>query len=42
MKKQKIKGKLTWDDSDMMEFLEAQAKEWIATTEDKPAEEAPF
>jgi hypothetical protein len=42
MKKQKIKGKLTWDDSDMMEFLEAQAKEWISKTEDKPAEEAPF
>jgi hypothetical protein len=44
----KVKGQMTWDDSDMMEFLEKMAKEKFAT---KPAisspanegsEEAPF
>lgn len=28
MRKVKIKGKETWDDGDMMEFLEAMAKDW--------------
>lgn len=44
MTKAKVKGKTVWDDSDMMEFLEEKAKEWIAAapTVDKETEEAPF
>lgn len=34
MKKVKVKGKETWDDSDMMSFLEEQAKEWIEGQKD--------
>lgn len=47
MKQVKIKGKLTWDDSEMMSFLEEAAKEWIANVPAKAdteaaGEEAPF
>lgn len=46
MKKIKVKGKDTWDDSEMCDFLEKMAKAWIATspaTADSDAEEeAPF
>lgn len=46
MTKAKVKGKVIWDDSSMMEFLEAAAREWVAVTpaitDDKDAEEAPF
>lgn len=46
MTKAKVKGKTVWDDTDMMEFLEAAAKEWIAAApaviEEKDNEEAPF
>jgi hypothetical protein len=40
MKKVKVKGKETWDDSAMMEFLEERAKEWCAgITEPAKSEE---
>jgi hypothetical protein len=49
MKKIKVKGKETWDDSDMMEFLENVAKEFIAGLKksapeaiENESEEAPF
>lgn len=44
MTKAKVKGKIVWDDSEMMEFLEARAKEWIAAAPPvgKENEEAPF
>lgn len=44
MKKAKVKGKIVWDDSEMMEFLEEQAKEWVASAPPvvKDNEEAPF
>lgn len=47
MKKVKVKGKDTYDDSDMMEFLEEVAKSWISaipapSDEDIKNEEAPF
>lgn len=45
MTKAKVKGKIVWDDSEMMEHLEKVAKEWIAAmpvTDGKPDEEAPF
>jgi hypothetical protein len=49
MKKVKIKGKETWDDFEMMTFLENMAKEWIASApkvkepgEKLPFDEAPF
>lgn len=46
MTKAKVKGKIVWDDSDMVSFLEEMARDWISTTpaitDDKPAEEAPF
>lgn len=31
MKKMKVKGKTTWDDSEMMDFLESMAMDWIKT-----------
>lgn len=45
MKKVKVKGKQTWDDSDMMSFLEDAAREWIKgvpVSDEKTGEEAPF
>lgn len=47
MKQVKVKGKTTWDDYDMMTFLEAMAKDWMKSAPpvtDKEAEEteAPF
>jgi hypothetical protein len=47
MKKIKVKGKETWDDSEMSEFLENVAKEWMAKKVDHieepiAGEEAPF
>lgn len=46
MTKAKVKGKVIWDDSSMMEFLEEAAREWIAgspiVNDGKDAEEAPF
>lgn len=46
MKQVKVKGKLTWDDSEMMIFLEDYAKRWIGSTvqssEGGAGEEAPF
>lgn len=45
MKQVKIKGQLTWDDSDMTEFLEAMVKEWLGSAKTTPIdniEEAPF
>lgn len=47
MKKVKIKGKLTWDDSDMMTFLEEMAMDWIksapqVTDEQAQNEQPPF
>jgi len=46
MKQVKVKGVLTWDDSDMNEFLEAKAKECFAKIAFPPTsdegEEAPF
>lgn len=47
MKKVKIKGKLTWDDSDMMTFLEEMANDWmksapVVTDEQAAQEEPPF
>ena len=50
MKQIKVKGKPTWDDSDMMEFLEAKAKECFAKISSAPTndegaedlEDAPF
>ena len=49
MKQIKVKGKVTWDDSDMTEFLENVAKECFAkiataSTNDEvfEGEEAPF
>lgn len=39
MKQVKIKGKITWDDDDMMKFLEAMAVAWIgAAIEEKRIE----
>ena len=39
----KVKGVMTWDDSDMMEFLEAKAMALFATTpEPIDSDEAPF
>jgi hypothetical protein len=38
MKQVKIKGKITWDDSDMMEFLEKAAMSWLNDN----SEAAPF
>lgn len=47
MKKIKVKGKETWDDSEMSEFLENVAKEWtgkqsVVDNEAPAGEEAPF
>jgi hypothetical protein len=47
MKKVKVKGKDTWDDSDMMSFLEQMAQDWVrsfpqVTDEQAAQEEAPF
>lgn len=47
MKKVKVKGKETWDDSDMMSFLEQMAQDWVksfpqVTDEQAAQEEAPF
>lgn len=47
MKQVKVKGKMTWDDSEMMSFLEEAAKDWIANVPAKAdteaaGEEAPF
>lgn len=47
MKKVKVKGKDTWDDSDMMSFLEEMANDWMksfpqVTDEQAAQEEAPF
>ena len=46
MVKQKVKGKVVWDDTDMMDFLEKVAKDWIGSAApasvDKADEEAPF
>lgn len=46
MTKAKVKGKIVWDDSEMVQFLEDMAKEWIAKTpvinDGKDVEEAPF
>lgn len=46
MRKVKVKGKETWDDSDMMEFLEEKAMAWISKNAGTEAagelEEAPF
>lgn len=46
MRKVKVKGKETWDDSDLTEFLEAQAMTWISKNAGTEAagelEEAPF
>lgn len=46
MVKQKVKGKLVWDDTDMMAFLEDVAKAWIGAAAPSPVdnggEEAPF
>ena len=47
MKKIKVKGKEQWDDSEMMEFLEAKAKECFAKiagapTSDEGIEDVPF
>jgi hypothetical protein len=45
MVKRKIKGKDTWDDTSMMEFLEEMAREWIASpvkAEEAGSEDAPF
>ena len=50
MKQIKVKGKVTWDDSDMCEFLEAKAKECFAKIAAAPIndensedlEDAPF
>lgn len=41
MVKIKVKGKETWDDSEMMEFLETMAMEWIGS-KSEPIEDAPF
>lgn len=44
MTKAKVKGKIVWDDSDMVQFLENMAKEWMSVVPDvdKETEEAPF
>lgn len=46
MKQVKVKGKVTWDDTEMMEFLEAAAAGWlarpIANGAQTETEEAPF
>lgn len=46
MKQVKVKGKLTWDDHDMITFLEEMAKDWVKqssnATEQDAIEEAPF
>lgn len=47
MTKKKIKGKDQWDDSEMMEFLEEMAKDWMktlpaVTDAEAEAEDAPF
>ena len=46
MKQIKVKGKQTWDDTDMMAFLEDYAKRWcasiISSPDDKADEPAPF
>lgn len=41
MEQKKIKGKVTWDDSDMMEFLEAEAMKWLNDNSEAD-EAAPF
>lgn len=45
MKKVKVKGKETWDDFEMMNYLEEKAKEWMNKKSEQGAEEleeAPF
>ena len=42
MKQVKVKGQMTWDDSDMMEFLETVAMKQFMTTCATDDEEAPF
>ncbi len=46
MKQVKVKGKMTWDDSEMMAFLEDYSKRWIGATvkssEGDAGEPAPF
>jgi hypothetical protein len=47
MKKKKIKGKDVWDDTEMMEFLEAMAMDWIksfpqVTDQEAAGDKAPF
>jgi hypothetical protein len=44
MKKVKVKGKETWDDSEMMEFLEDMAKRWLLLTPKakEPEDKLPF
>jgi hypothetical protein len=41
MVKIKVKGKETWDDSEMMEFLEEKAKQWIGSNP-VVSDDAPF
>lgn len=42
MKQVKVKGKTTWDDSEMMEFLEGISKEWMKSQAGEAGEPAPF
>ncbi len=47
MTKKRVKGKDVWDDSDMMDFLESMAKDWVKsfpqiTDEEAAGEKAPF
>ena len=42
MKQIKVKGKVTWDDSEMMEFLEAKAMQLFADAAEVGDEEAPY
>jgi hypothetical protein len=42
MRQIKVKGKITWDDSDMMDWLEANAKSLLAAIKPDETADAPF